>query len=127
MIPEPLEHVIEQYEDLWRKAALDGMVQERGACETDAWTIGGALLAVRVDICAVQIAPYRLQTKARIECPWVCACGAVSRHPAGVWRDTLASFMVHLNNAHGWTWDQFANKFRDELAGAIDRAKAVRP
>ena len=27
--------------------------------------------------------------------------------------------MIHLNNAHHWTWDMFANKFRDEVERGI--------
>ena len=39
------------------------------------------------------------------DCGYVPTCGGA-----------LYAIMAHLNNAHCWTWDMFAGKFRDALA-----------
>lgn len=105
-----LDEILDRYEDLWRGAALAGTRQGRapagqssllqgGDC---AWSIGGNITWTEP-----------LQRPVQWHCP---ECGAPAAYAARV--------MMHLNDVHGWTWDTFANKFRDALSrGASPEAK----
>ena len=105
-----LDEILTEYEALWRQAALDGRGQYIGE------VCGGSQDAPQVSgpdpTCAMVLASVvgrdDLRQGAMVPSGWTCDCG---------WRGGwITSVMMHLNNAHHWTWDMFANKFRDALA-----------
>ena len=97
-----LDEILTEYEGRWRQAMVEGTPQGRapvgeagqiagGDC---AWTIG-------------TWAPRCLAAHSAL--PWFCPdCGAGETQ--------LNRVLIHLNDAHLWTWDMFAGKFRDALA-----------
>ena len=98
MIPD---EILSEYEDIWRKAALEGRpqyspVSASAASESlpCAMNIGGARLLIAV-----------IETPVQWRCP---ECFFRARK--------LSMVGIHLNDDHDWTWLDFANKFRDVLA-----------
>ena len=96
---ERLDAILSEYEELWRRAALENAKQ------------------MNVDEKAP--GPWRA-------CAWLAAAefgrpelvheAQFTRVP---WRGKtvfLSGVMAHINNVDKWTWDMFAGKFRDALA-----------
>lgn len=109
------DEVLTACEDRWRRAALDDTPQFRGYSHTKplravffppgrettcAYLILGGIQDIKLGI-----------TLASYGSLWSCPeCGY------GGGNLSMPSAIVHLNNAHDWTWNQFANKFRDVWA-----------
>jgi len=97
---EALDAILDGYEDAWREAALKG--------------------ARRFDPhCAITVRPLDLHNALWHIGDWLTCveCGSQCVHPAAL--------MIHLFDVHGWTWDMFANKFRDALSrGAVSEPQA---
>ena len=102
-----LDEILDQYEDLWRKAALENQAQLSvnedhsrpwGAC---AWLNpephGTGLNGSNALIHASNACHAR----------WI---GPAEVFPVGH-ETTLATLMIHANNGR-WSWDMLANKFR---------------
>jgi uncharacterized C2H2 Zn-finger protein len=89
------DEILDGYEDSWRRAAMAGTKQ---------WHSGKPYTALPIARCAYQVARDDGWRK-DIERAWVCP---LCRMPA------LSSVgaITHVNDAHEWTFDQFANKFR---------------
>ena len=116
-----LDEILDGYEDAWRSAALRDQRQFFAA-------VSGGILALPVGSvgmlqCAVLLPRGDDLTYAS---PLL---QAALGHRLGDWRcptchypaATLWVAMVHINNAHHWTWIDFANKFRDALAQGMAR------
>jgi hypothetical protein len=112
------DEILTQYEDLWRRAALEDRQQYRGSACGGTRDDGPWEWSEGSPTCAAVIpqktwadrGPLLSAAMAHLVVGWRCPhCGYT--HAAF----TLATVMVHLNNAHDWTWDMFANKFRDVL------------
>jgi hypothetical protein len=94
-----LDEILTVYEEQWRANAMADRRQARSTAEVS-----------------------------EAECAWLPVPGAFvaqgdAAHHAMDWRcpydgrhsSDLAAVFMHLNDGHGWTWDQFANKTRDVL------------
>ena len=113
---ERLDAILTEYEDLWRQAALENRNQFFGTvCGGGgvAHTGGGGGRAV----CAMTIGAPTDSLVQLGEKPWACPLDGCAYE----YSHYLISAMMHLNNAHHWTWDMFANKFRDALAQGMKR------
>lgn len=113
------EEIITQYEELWRGAALKGVKQMRGV----AATLDGRQMFPNEGLHCAWLAPGREKVgrdtdlaSASWQCPWC-------EYPRFAGQGALGDVMIHLNNQHGWTWDQFAGKFRDALVEGEALAK----
>lgn len=109
-----LDAILTEYEDLWRQAALNntGHVSAGWIGPAPEWNLrpSWTIEGVGETFCAASIrtrsadAEWGLLTSTPIanQCP---ECGD---------RDdrSMGELMTHLNDRHGWTWLQFANKFR---------------
>lgn len=97
------EAMVDEYEEVWRRAALVGRAQFYGRRAGSPGT--------GVATCAWLAAGWRLRlTLGSIIQPvrWRC--------PEDGYRSgSLADVMIHLNNDHRWSWDRLANKFRNAL------------
>lgn len=99
------DEILDKYEDVWRRAALSGRRQGR-APVGDSGNLGGGDCAWTAD----HFLADRLWDSTWLDCAWW-------RCPeCGEQKGELKRVMIHLNDAHEWTWDRFANKFRDVLA-----------
>ena len=113
-----LDEILDAYADRWRVAAMEDAKQFRGMA-------GGGQRSLTTDSpgllrgCALlapdyfHIAGDLTEAAATELVKWRCECGFSG--------PTLAVVMIHLNNAHDWTWDMFAGKFRDALAQGMAR------
>ena len=103
--------LVAEYEQLWRAAMLENRMQF--------W--GGASLqrsdGSETPTCAWLIAPHPLLDRAAT-LPLTWRCPDCSRQTV-----SLADTLIHLNNLHLWTWDRFANKFRDTLKAGLRQEK----
>jgi len=101
-----IDEVITDYEDLWRQAALEDRRQFFTAVAGGTWrSVRGTHDPI---VCAFVIAPCSLQDQTDIPVAWICP---EDGHTA----PTLGCVMIHMNNAHHWTWDMLSNKFREAL------------
>jgi hypothetical protein len=95
------DEILDEYETTWHEAMMRGDAQGRAPL-TDMGAIKGGHCAWtrwRGDGWLVE----------GIALAWRCPeCGEEAVK--------LNRVMIHLNDAHNWTWDMFANKFRDALA-----------
>jgi len=93
---ERLDAILSDYEELWRGAALSAAprLRDGGQC---AMTVADAY-------------PRLFRPLLDIPSPcWTCSeCGQRKAYIVGA--------AIHLFDIHEWTWDMFANKFRDALA-----------
>jgi hypothetical protein len=101
------DEIIDAYEELWRKAAMEDYRQYHHdpsqPSVTGTYGAGScAALYPRDAAKRDDLLNAAINTRA----PWICkACGWLALG--------LSSAMIHLNNRHGMTWDWFANKFRE--------------
>jgi hypothetical protein len=108
--------VIEQYEDAWRRAALEDRLHFYSA---EAYIEGDRMLG-SMPSCAYLVGPSRLQRAALdVAVLWICRCGETS--------SALSSALIHLNNTHQWTWLDFASKFRDEWVRGLVPENVIGP
>jgi hypothetical protein len=107
------DEIITEYEELWRKAALDDQRQFHHG--PGLWETGTTGQAVCAFLYPAYVCADRLLGSAAIavDTPWTCYCRA--RHT------TMANAMIHLNNFHSWNWDRFANKFRTTWQEGLTR------
>ena len=100
-----IEEILDGYEDLWRRAALENWYQYS--------TGSGHPNLAQQGACAVLCAAREWhQAIDGIYMDWRCPrCGKLSKYGRHV-----GAAARHLNDVHGWTWLDFANKFRDALA-----------
>lgn len=105
-----LSEIISGYEDFWMRAALEDQKQMRPGKPLRGHGSYGACAWLNPD----QNGQWELAvTAGNWDCKWMCGCGYKLA--------SVAAVMVHLNNVHDWTWDMFANKFRDALRqGGVD-------
>ena len=113
-----LDEILDGYEDLWRQAMMEDAKQFRGEA-------GGGSRYLTTDApgpfrgCAMLIPEHVVDAAHLVrevnwaEVDWRCECGFSSC--------TLGLVMVHLNNAHDWTWDMLAGKFRAALTQGMAR------
>ena len=110
--PTTLDEILTEYEALWRQAALNGTPQGRG------------------DLCGGASNRRFARWRPDETCAWLIVSRyerSTVQHLAGVHNMTwhcpedkfhacsLSHVLMHLNNAHDWTWDRLANKTRDAL------------
>lgn len=104
-----IEDLLTAYEETWRDAALRDRRQfrvfPRGPDEVCAW------FAIRNPAIKNAAGYHRVS--------WTCP---ICRYAAC---KVLSAVMVHLNDHHAWTWDMFANKFRDVLAEGQEKKGAT--
>ena len=102
-----LNNILTEYEDVWRQAALEGRAQFYGKAaggKEEFEVVPGAT-------CAYLIASADLRERAEaavLPQEWLC-------REDGYITTAIIVVLIHLNNAHHWTWDMLANKVRDAL------------
>jgi len=115
---ERLDAILSEYEEIWRGCAISNRSHEAFlTCGGTPRHIEGPMTADGT--CAWLAAPKKLEDFARrSRLPWVCPLAGCTFKASGP--EGLVLAMIHVNNAHHWTWDMFAGKFRDALdAGMV--------
>jgi hypothetical protein len=106
-----LDQMLTAYEDLWRAAALQDVkhVAADGALSLIEGTVGRGSCAASIGT-HLGVWPWLLLRTPQVQCP-LC--------PDEI--GSVGILITHLNDRHYWTWDTFANKFRDVLQqGGVD-------
>mgnify|MGYP001593094502 FL=1 len=116
------DSILTAYEDLWRQAALEDRRQFFGEMAGGVVRVSrGVARPVTCALLVPEHGPDHRSTLAAqavgVRVRWRCDCGYGAFDLAGV--------MIHLNNAHHWTWDMFAGKFRDALQRGEDDASGA--
>ena len=120
-----LDEIVSDYEYTWRKAALENRSQFLGSPYSNTMhRRRNDRHGTGLPTCAWLVNPsYGFIATNTHVLPWCCTeeeCSDGSEvYP-------LAGIMMHLNNAHCWTWDMFANKFRDAVQAGREKAQCLR-
>ena len=93
-----LDEILDEYEGMWRRAAVE---------DTPRWPTAGG-------VCAMSVADgaWSRFSSTLVKATGSWTCQECHRSVAV----SVAEAAIHLFDQHHWTWDMFANKFRDALA-----------
>jgi hypothetical protein len=104
-----LDEILTEYEDQWRGAALTDRRQMRGG----PWPEPGDEAQCAASISLGSPIGMALRSLPVGGGRYCVECEALGVSFMLVF--SVVDLMVHLNDKHRWTWDMFANKFRDAL------------